>query len=346
MNDPRHTPLPFNALPKPSRLKNPVIIQVAKLLVAAFLFYLLYRYGFFNLTALKAIAGNYSMVALAGLLIFITVPLGSLRWWLLLQTQGINIGLTRAFNIFYLGFFANTVLLGAIGGDVVRGTYICKQIQGSRLPALTTILIDRIFGLYAILVVGALSGLLLPPAAFASAAVTFLYAVMVGLCALATLAITISLVFSTSLEAHASRKNWGNRNYVLAKFLDLFAAMGLFRQAPARLCLGLALSLLIQFLTVVSLFIICKAEGSFGLTLWECSFAASLALVASIIPITPGGLGVGEGSFAQIGALFLASNAAQGYVDPYLAFRLIGFLVALPGLFYYFLAGGKSGPVC
>lgn len=346
MNDPRNTPLPPNALTRQSRFKKPVIIQVAKLLVAVFLFYLLYRYGFFNFTALRAIAGNYSMLALAGLLIFITVPLGSLRWWLLLQTQGINISLTRAFNIFYLGFFANTVLLGAIGGDVVRGTYICKQVQGSRLPALTTILIDRIFGLYAILVVGALSGLLLPQAAFASAAVKFLYAVMVGLCVLATLVITISLIFSSNLEAHAARENWSNRNYALAKLSDLFVAMGLFRQAPTRLFLGLVFSMLIQFLTVASLFIICKAEGSFGLTLWECSFAASLALVASIIPITPGGLGVGEGSFAQVGALFLASNAAQGYVDPYLAFRLIGFLVALPGLSYYLLAGGKSDSTC
>ncbi|MFZ5585094.1 MAG: lysylphosphatidylglycerol synthase transmembrane domain-containing protein [Thermodesulfobacteriota bacterium] len=319
-----------------------LVVRVLKVAAAAVIYYLLYHYGLFSLDILKSIASDPWFLTMGGLAIFATVPLGSLRWWQFLDTQGLRMGFFRVFGIFYLGFFANTLLLGAIGGDVVRAAVVCQDSQGSRMPALSTILLDRVCGLYAIICVGALSGLLLPQESFGHPLINALRSFVLVAFGVVTAATAAALVFAARLVAWGQARRVEGKNFILAKLLDLLAAIASFRKAPGRLGFGFAVSIIIQLLTVLTVFLACWIGGHSQLGYWDCAFATSMAMLASIIPLTPGGMGIGEAAFTQVCLLIVASQSSQGITDAFVAFRVVGLLVALPGLLFYSIMGRKT----
>ena len=87
-----------------------------------------------------------------GLLAALTaVSLSAIRWNYLLNALGYRQRTTRTIQITFIGQFFNNFLLGACGGDIVRAYYITKEApRGSRAEALTTVLLDRSLGLFAI----------------------------------------------------------------------------------------------------------------------------------------------------------------------------------------------------
>lgn len=326
--------------PKFSELK--LIVQAVKVAAAAAIYYLLYRYGFFSPAILKSIASDPWFLVLGGSAIFATVPLGSLRWWQLLEAQGLQVGFSRVFGLFYLGFFANTLLPGAIGGDVVRAAAVCHGRQGSRIPALSTILMDRVCGLYAIICVGALSVILLPQESLSHPQINALRTFVLAVFAVVTAALAAALIFSSRLVEHGRTRQTENKGYFVAKLFSLLAAIALFRKAPARLTFGLAVSVIIQLLTVLTVSIACWSGIGNQLGYWDCAFATSMAMLASIIPLTPGGMGIGEVAFAQVCSQIVSLQGAQGFIDAFVAFRVVGLLVALPGLLFYSVMSRNS----
>lgn len=319
-----------------------IMVHLLKLAFAALIYYLLYRYNFFSFSTLKNIASDPWFLVLGSLAIFLTVPLGSLRWRQLLAAQGMEMGFLRVFGLFYLGFFANTLLPGAIGGDVVRAAAVCQERQGSRIPALSTILMDRVCGLYAIIFVGALSVMLLPKEAFEHPLLITLRFFLLALFAAATLSLAATFIFSPRLVEYGKTRQMDKKSYIVAKLFGLMVAISLFRLALSRLALGIVFSIVIQLLTVLTVFLACWIGSDSYLDYWACAFATSMAMFASIIPLTPGGMGIGEAAFTQLCVLLASSQSSQGFTDAFIAFRMLGLLVAMPGLLFYFVMNGKT----
>ena len=84
--------------------------------------------------------------------------LSSVRWmWLNPDPSG----QWHLFDYFRYTMISNTfnlVMPGALGGDVVRSLYIVKEAEGHRAANLVGMLVDRIVGLFSILVLGTLCG--------------------------------------------------------------------------------------------------------------------------------------------------------------------------------------------
>src|SRR5690606_11399633 len=69
---------------------------------------------------------------------------------------GITMPFTRTVRLQLIGFFFNTAMPGAVGGDVIKGMYVLKEKSAtSKTNALLTIILDRIIGLAAIFAIAA-----------------------------------------------------------------------------------------------------------------------------------------------------------------------------------------------
>jgi uncharacterized membrane protein YbhN (UPF0104 family) len=84
----------------------------------------------------------------------LTYLITSLRWHLLLRAIGIHIGVARAFVINMVGAFYNTFMPGSTGGDVLKAYYAAKLAPEHRTRAVMSVIVDRIIGLLALIILG------------------------------------------------------------------------------------------------------------------------------------------------------------------------------------------------
>ena len=90
---------------------------------------------------------------LAGLLLYGVVEIcAGIRWKLLLAVQGVALSWPRTFALLLIGVFFNFFIPGGTGGDVVKIYFLLKETPGHRTAALLSVLVDRIIGLFALIV--------------------------------------------------------------------------------------------------------------------------------------------------------------------------------------------------
>lgn len=96
---------------------------------------------------------DWGFLAAAILVLPLVHLITSYRWYVLLRAQDIRIGLARTFVLNMVGAFYNSFMPGSTGGDVIKAYYAAKHTT-HRTRAVLTVLIDRIIGLLALLVLG------------------------------------------------------------------------------------------------------------------------------------------------------------------------------------------------
>lgn len=72
----------------------------------------------------------------------------AIRWKYLIAKE-LNVSFYEAFRLTFIGLFANIFIpAGAVGGDVVKATFLASKVQkGKRVEATISILVDRIVGM-------------------------------------------------------------------------------------------------------------------------------------------------------------------------------------------------------
>ena len=89
----------------------------------------------------------------AGIAIYGVVELlAGWRWVILLRVQGVNLTVARTFSLLLIGLFFNFFIPGGTGGDVVKIYYLLKETPGQKTAALLSVLMDRIIGLIALII--------------------------------------------------------------------------------------------------------------------------------------------------------------------------------------------------
>jgi hypothetical protein len=81
----------------------------------------------------------------------LTLVIGVWRWRLVLGVQGLVLPLGRAMEISFIAHFFNSFLLGSSGGDLIKAYYAARETHHQKPEAVTTVLVDRVIGLFAML---------------------------------------------------------------------------------------------------------------------------------------------------------------------------------------------------
>ena len=77
------------------------------------------------------------------------------RWYLLVVALEFPFSFRDALRLGFLGYLFNYVAPGAVGGDAIKAVMLASEQTSRRAVAVATILLDRVLGLQALLMVGA-----------------------------------------------------------------------------------------------------------------------------------------------------------------------------------------------
>src|SRR5207237_10222498 len=90
----------------------------------------------------------------------LTILLGVVRWHSVLKAQGLALPMGRATEISLVAHFFNSFLLGSTGGDLMKAYYAARETHHKKTEAVVTVFVDRLLGLWAMLL---FAGLMMLP---------------------------------------------------------------------------------------------------------------------------------------------------------------------------------------
>lgn len=79
----------------------------------------------------------------------------AVRWQMLMRVQGIRLGLFRVWQLVMIGMFYNLFLPGGTGGDLVKIFYAVREAPRSKSGVFLSVVVDRVTGMFALILVSA-----------------------------------------------------------------------------------------------------------------------------------------------------------------------------------------------
>jgi hypothetical protein len=261
---------------------------------------------------------NLLMTAFA--LVGIALVLLAWRLHLLLDQQGVCISGQKALSLTLIGALFGALLPGLIGGDVVKAVYLCGSASHQRSKAVSVVIIDRIIGLYSLLLLGAIASLVAQLSGF-YAAPTQVMTTVSGIAVLAT--ICLSILFASARTKRIVRLT----EKLPPRLLNIVRALTESCDRPVVILTAICLSLVSHGMVVLSFYVMAVLLRD-TLPFATHFVVDPLAMVMNVVPLTPGGIGVTEGTFAYLynrcGSPQGAAVGLMGRFVQYLVFTVGG----------------------
>ena len=300
--------------------------NILKVLVTTLLFIVIFDKVDINSTIEILKATDSSFFILALLVLTIEVLIANTRWRLILKQLGSNIAYFTALRYLWIGVFFNQALPSSIGGDAVRGYYLCKNEDYSISEATIGVLLDRVIGLLGLV----LLVIFTIPLIFESIVTPLTKWTILAIIIAALLAIIMSLIIDLIPNKFSQWKIMNG----LVKFSSkgrevLFSFYGM---------LSIILSLIIHLTFVFAAWLLAYGMG-LDISLTGMLLIVPITNLLIALPISIAGWGVREGLFiAGLGYLNVSSDAALALS---ILYGLLMLVVSLPGLIDWILQKPK-----
>lgn len=233
--------------------------------------------------------------ALSVMLMGAALALGILRWRTVLRVQGLHLSWGRATEISLVAHFFNSFLLGSTGGDLMKAYYAARETHHKKTEAVVTVFVDRLIGLWAMLLFACL--MMVPNASllFTHARLRSVAIIIVAMAIGCTGMVVLAFWGGVSKQWSGARE-WLRRlpkGAWLERSLDSCRQFGRERFFFSR---TLLLSMLLNTACVLQVMAVAS-----GLRLQIPPIAlfviVPIVICISALPITPSGLGVRENLF-------------------------------------------------
>ncbi|MCA9189717.1 MAG: lysylphosphatidylglycerol synthase transmembrane domain-containing protein [Pirellulaceae bacterium] len=308
------------------------------LLILAWLAYDVPRKDPEMLTRLTEQPKNWGALAAALGVCFTAICLSFVRWYLLIRALEIPFRLRDAVRLGFLAYLLNFVSLGALGGDLFKAVFVVRDCPGRRAEAVATILVDRILGLFALLLIASAATLMmmvrrpeysdLRGFAWVCWALTAVAMVMGGLLFVPRWSVT-GLV--RSLERLPA---------VGPVLYRVEAGLSLFRRRPQLLGGAILTALGVHFLLATSVYLTARGLLPIAPSWDEHLLIWPIAGAANAIPFSPAGLGQMEEAMRQL-YMRIPETPMQGQNDGLVvafSYRLMTMAVAAVGMIFYWVS--------
>lgn len=257
-----------------------------KLIVATLLIFWLVQSGRFDLKALAKISSPITWIF--GLVTFpILLCLNTKRWQLLLNLEQVSIPFWKAFQLSLIGIFFNFFMPGGVGGDVVKAGYLMADFKQKKWFIGWSILVDRALGLLALLLYSGVTGLLFYQKLPEPFQLSFYSLSLLIVCGFFGLVLTLVL----------SPKSWLDRLICSHPLLEkTIRPLFFFFRKPKKIFIPFFMSFISQGLVIsMGVFLIYKLNVE--LPIWMVLLVFPFGFLATILPISPAGIGVGQAAF-------------------------------------------------
>jgi glycosyltransferase 2 family protein len=313
-----------------TRLKN-YTTTTLKFGIAAGLIYWLVSSGKINFSGLQSLL-DPRWLPIYLIIVGLNIGLASERWRVLLEYQGIAARRWDTFKMANIGLFFNFVMPGGVGGDVVKSYFTVRSNADKKIAALNTVLMDRVLGLYTMILMAMASMLLDLEHVLHNPQLERIFWFLLLFFSTATIGLSVVFVQSRRVRNLATR--------VLSalphggRFVRLYESINEYGRSPLTVVHTLALSLAAQICAIL-FFIVLGSQMGFTEVSWKIYFyAAPLGFIVSALPISPGGVGVGQAAFLYLFNLYTGQESALGSTL-ITALQIMSFVYGLFGAFHF-----------
>jgi len=274
---------------------------------------------------------DWPMLSCGAALVLATVCVTFLRWYLLVRALDLRFRIADAFRLAFLGYLLNFVGGGSVGGDLFKAIFIAREQPGRRTEAVATVAMDRVVGLFALLLVTS-TAILLAGVSSDDWRVKAICDLTLVVTAIAIVFVVLILIprFRGGRFVHAI-----TRLPKIGSTLErLIAAVGVYRGKPLVLASTLGMSVFVHVSLCVAIYLAAAAIFDQPPTLAEHFIIVPLSMCAGALPLTPAGLGTFELAVSELYELLPAQANEDGIIVA-LAYRLMTILIAVIGAAYY-----------
>jgi len=255
------------------------------------------------------------------------VAVSAKKWQMLLKIKGSGIPFLTAWKYYYIGTFFNAFLPTSVGGDAIKAYALSKNLE-RREEAFSSVIMDRMTGLIAVLGIGSVSLVagwkIIPEAALMLCLPIFILPV-----------ILLLLTFKTDIFGRMIK--W-RIFYRFGKFRDFvektYVSVREYKNMKGELLPVMLISLFYHFLLVMNNYVLSIALG-LDIPIHYFFVFIPVAEILVFLPVTLQGFGVREGTYVALFSsvnLESAKSFALGFSDQIV--KLIG--NAIGGFVYLF----------
>lgn len=306
-----------------------IVTNILKVSLSISIIVWMIRSGAIDLSIFKTFFSVQNLVP-AFLGTVVAFLLATERWRRLLAVHKVKISFRNCLQLNLIGLFFNYVVPGGVGGDMIKGFYIVKENPGKRMGAGMSVLMDRVLGLYA-LVILCLIFLMVDWNRIQENS----QLIVIGNSIVAVfLLFTLGLVLAFSDKFH--KLGWQRlfiKSGIGQKLLSAYEAVHAYGKSLKTVYWSIALSLFSQMAVILTHIFVGKVTGF--VVPWEAYlFVLPLGFMVTAIPISPAGVGVGQMAFYFLFNLYLGEKSQVG---PTLAtiFQVLQFGLSVFGAYYF-----------
>lgn len=316
----------------PRRLRGAVLTFLKVGLSAALLAWLFQKGGLDD-EPLKRALSQPLILGLVLLIGFVGISLSGLRWAILLRVEGIELPVLEVLRLNWIGHFWNMVIPGAVSGDAVKMYYVGKLAPGRREEAWTTVVADRVIGLAALVALSTLATLSSLEEVWARTELRNTFLTMLAVLAafaLGGLVLGLGVGRGSALAERVRQR--APAADLLRRGYHVLLRLG---RRPRAVLVSFLISFVGHAMAVGNAFLLGRAAGEMAVSALNYFVLVPIALFSNALPITPGGVGVGE---AVLGRLFAWSGGQEkDGVAVMLLIRLMFYVLATLGAVLYAL---------
>ncbi len=323
MDAPEGEAAPERAAPARRWLSLALRIGVAAALIAW-----LVRSGAIDWRALGGLVREWPLTLLAVCALAVSTWVTAIRLPVLLRPMGFRLDAWPAVVLMTTGLFFGLFLPGGAGGDIAKVYYsVSGHRRGTRTELATAVLLDRAIGMWAMFAMPLL-------------AMPFFGHTLGGEAGIATLVRFSALAFGAGGAALAAvlwlPEAWiALPGRVAGEFVArALATVRSFRAHPGAIARSFGLSIAAHLTAVLTTWFIAGAVHPESQQV-ELGLVVPLGFVANALPLTPGGIGVGETAFHRL----FSYVGLDGGAEIAIGWRLAVTLIALLGGLLYVLRG-------
>ena len=320
-------------------MKKKSLWNILKFTIVAIIFIYLYKSDQFEPSKLKLAFVRLDMFVTATFLIFFGSLISVQRWRYLLYIQNISIGLMQAIKLTFVGFFFSAVIPGSVSGDIVKAYYLARG-EDEKEVLVTSILFDRLIGLYTTILFGTFAisvGFIYEKISGKQGVWSQPYIISLGLFIL-TIFLVMTIIGMLFMSRNIRKSSLVEITLLKLPFhkriTKIYDAVHEYGKKPLMTLNALLLSFFSQIPLYAGMWCLGILLNITALTVLDFFIALPVCFLINAIPLAPGGLGVGEAGFRTIFLLFGSEEGAELSI----LFHVIFFMLALGlgGLVYLF----------
>lgn len=243
--------------------------------------------------------------------------LAAYRWYYLLRQIAVEMPFMVVLRLAMIGQFFNLFVPGGVGGDLIKAVYLRKE-SGDRYPeAVLTVLLDRVLGLFGLLLLGLVGVALNPSLLTDSSPEMRAILTVVALAGVGGMVATVMFTAWPYFSRWGGGRPWADKlppklTSIVSRLVEAFS---LLRAAPLAVGAILLMAVAGHLFATFSVWIISSGVGGAEqVTFQGYLLSTQLSNLVAAVPLTPGGLGGRDLTMRYLLSQSGASTATSGIV--------------------------------